>query len=92
MSDAKFLRTAWTLPHKHTPKLELRRSAPDLVLVPTDPRVPCKTRKERMSGQDLFDMLSAAARLNLEYNAELVTEFPFNAYGILGKVSIGKRG
>ncbi|CAB1107791.1 unnamed protein product [Ectocarpus sp. CCAP 1310/34] len=41
--------------------------------------------EERISGEELRDFLSATKALNELYNAEIITEFPFNALGILEK-------
>ncbi|CAN0098935.1 unnamed protein product, partial [Ectocarpus sp. 13 AM-2016] len=41
--------------------------------------------EERITGEELEDFLSATEALNKLYNAEIVTEFPFNALGILEK-------
>lgn len=43
-----------------------------------------------MSGSDLETSLAAEAALNSEFNAEIVTEYPFNANGILEQVGGGK--
>lgn len=48
----------------------------------------CGGEQVRMSGSDLETHLSVTEALNAEFNAELVTEFPFNGLGILEKVTI----
>lgn len=45
---------------------------------------PCA--QERITGQDLYDLLAATRDINSAYNAEIVTEFPYNGFGILEKV------
>lgn len=47
-------------------------------------------QEERISGEELEDFLSATEALNRRYNAEIITEFPFNALGILEKVTSTK--
>lgn len=40
----------------------------------------------RMTGSDLQTSIADTASLNGEFNAEIVTEYPFNALGILERV------
>lgn len=42
----------------------------------------------RLSGSELTTHLTKTTALNIKYNSEIVTEFPFNANGILEKVSL----
>lgn len=43
--------------------------------------------QERLSGAELEAFLAAQISLSSEYNADIVTTFPFNGLGILEKVS-----
>lgn len=47
-----------------------------------------KLTKERISSDDLLALLEGTAALNAEYNSSIITEFPFNAVGILDKVRV----
>lgn len=51
-----------------------------------------RSQEERISGEELEDFLSATEALNKLYNAEIITEFPFNALGILEKVASSSQG
>lgn len=40
-----------------------------------------------MTSEDLYTLLAAENTFNTVYNSDIITEFPFNAYGILEKVT-----
>lgn len=40
-----------------------------------------------MTRDDLYTLLGAEESFNDAYNSDIITEFPFNAYGILEKVT-----
>jgi len=50
----------------------------------------CWWRQVRTSGDDLRKLLTATQALNTKYNAEIVTEFPFNGFGILEEVPVSE--
>lgn len=46
--------------------------------------------QERISGQNLKDFLARTKSLNKEYSSDVITEFAYNGFGILEKVTLNK--